>query len=193
MHSIKDPAPSPTSAHPVHPAPPPCDQVCGLKWSPDDRELASGGNDNQLYVWSAQNQQALLRFTEHQAAVKAIAWSPHQVCVCRRAQRVRRGAGAGAARPLVSPLAPGARSLLLTHPHARPCPQHGLLVSGGGTADRCIRFWNTTTGQPLQCIDTGSQVRARVHAFVGGRQGGERAPPAGAAHPTALRAINESR
>lgn len=35
---------------------------------------------------------------------------------------------------------------------------HGLLVSGGGTADRCIRFWNTLTGQPMQCVDTGSQV-----------------------------------
>ena len=23
---------------------------------------------------------------------------------------------------------------------------------------RCIRFWNTLTGQPLQCVDTGSQV-----------------------------------
>lgn len=36
--------------------------------------------------------------------------------------------------------------------------QHGLLASGGGTADRCIRFWNTLTGQPLQSVDTGSQV-----------------------------------
>ncbi|EDO45134.1 predicted protein [Nematostella vectensis] len=36
--------------------------------------------------------------------------------------------------------------------------QHGLLASGGGTADRRIRFWNTLTGQPLQCVDTGSQV-----------------------------------
>lgn len=35
---------------------------------------------------------------------------------------------------------------------------HGLLASGGGTADRRIRFWNTLTGQPMQCIDTGSQV-----------------------------------
>lgn len=35
---------------------------------------------------------------------------------------------------------------------------HGLLASGGGTADRCIRFWNTLTGQPMQCVDTGSQV-----------------------------------
>ena len=53
------------------------------------------------------------QYTEHIAAVKAIAWSPHQ---------------------------------------------HGLLASGGGTADRCIRFWNTLTQQPLASIDTGSQV-----------------------------------
>lgn len=33
---------------------------------------------------------------------------------------------------------------------------HGLLASGGGTADRCIRFWNTLTGQPMQCVDTGN-------------------------------------
>ena len=90
-------------------------EVCGLKWSYDDRELASGGNDNQLLIWSASasNGGPALRLPQHQAAVKAISWSPHQ---------------------------------------------HGLLASGGGTADRCIRFWNTTTNTPLQCVDTGSQV-----------------------------------
>jgi len=36
--------------------------------------------------------------------------------------------------------------------------QHGLLASGGGTADRCIRFWNTLSGSALNCVDTGSQV-----------------------------------
>jgi cell division cycle 20-like protein 1, cofactor of APC complex len=36
--------------------------------------------------------------------------------------------------------------------------QHGLLASGGGTADRCIRFWNTTTNSMLRSVDTGSQV-----------------------------------
>lgn len=33
-----------------------------------------------------------------------------------------------------------------------------FVESVGGTADRCIRFWNTLTGQPMQCVDTGSQV-----------------------------------
>jgi cell division cycle 20-like protein 1 (cofactor of APC complex) len=120
---------------------PPPPQVCGLRWSPDDRELASGGNDNQLFVWHQQSTQPVLRFSEHQAAVKAIAWSPHQ---------------------------------------------HGLLVSGGGTADRCIRFWNTTTGQPLQCIDTGSQVCDGAGWVAGARGRGRvrvarRAPRAAAA------------
>lgn len=67
----------------------------------------------QLLVWGQQGTQPLLRFGEHTAAVKAIAWSPHQ---------------------------------------------HGVLASGGGTADRCIRFWNTSTNVHLNCIDTGSQV-----------------------------------
>ena len=39
------------------------------------------------------------------------------------------------------------------------CPwQENLLASGGGTADRCIRFWNTETGNCLNTIDTKSQV-----------------------------------
>ncbi len=41
-------------------------QVCGLAWSPDDRSLASGGNDNQLLVWNAHSANPVLRFTEHQ-------------------------------------------------------------------------------------------------------------------------------
>ena len=68
---------------------------------------------NKLLIWSLAQATPVMRFTEHSAAVKAIAWSPHQ---------------------------------------------HGLLASGGGTADRCIRFWNTLTGSSLNCIDTGSQV-----------------------------------
>lgn len=88
-------------------------EVCGLKWSYDEQQLASGGNDNKLYVWSLRSTSPTLKFNEHQAAVKAIAWSPHQ---------------------------------------------HGLLASGGGTADRCIRFWNTVNNTALSCVDTGSQV-----------------------------------
>jgi len=89
-------------------------EVCGLKWSFDEQQLASGGNDNRLNVWQVQNShEPAGKFTSHLAAVKAIAWSPHQ---------------------------------------------HGLLASGGGTADRCIRFWNTSQMQEMSAVETGSQV-----------------------------------
>jgi len=36
--------------------------------------------------------------------------------------------------------------------------RHGLLASGGGTVDKCIRLWDTLTGLALHKFDTGSQV-----------------------------------
>ncbi|CAH8364134.1 unnamed protein product [Eruca vesicaria subsp. sativa] len=88
-------------------------EVCGLKWYYNNRELASGGNDNKLLVWNQHSTQPVLRYCEHTAAFKAIAWSPHL---------------------------------------------HGFLASGGVTAYRCIRFWNTTTNTHLNCVETSSQV-----------------------------------
>ena len=88
-------------------------EVCGLKWSFDGTQLASGGNDNNLMIWNLHSTKPIMCNNSHLAAVKAIAWSPHQ---------------------------------------------HNILVSGGGTADRTIRFWNTSTFQNILKYDTGSQV-----------------------------------
>lgn len=39
------------------------------------------------------------------------------------------------------------------------CPwERNLLATGGGTADRTIKFWNTSNGALLNSVDTGSQV-----------------------------------
>ncbi|KAJ3594962.1 hypothetical protein NHX12_004267 [Muraenolepis orangiensis] len=60
-------------------------EVCGLKWSPDGRYLASGGNDNMVCVWPGVMEgsvgnggQSLHCWSEHQGAVKALAWCPWQ-------------------------------------------------------------------------------------------------------------------
>jgi cell division cycle 20, cofactor of APC complex len=54
-------------------------EVCGLAWSPDGETLASGANDNVLCLWDATRYtHPRFRCTEHQAAVKALAWSPHE-------------------------------------------------------------------------------------------------------------------
>jgi cell division cycle protein 20 (cofactor of APC complex) len=96
-------------------------EVCGLAWSPDGSYLASGANDNTLCIMDGAQMQSSLDVTpkfvlnEHQAAVKALAWCPHE---------------------------------------------RNLLATGGGTADRCIKFWNAASGTMINSIDTGSQVCA---------------------------------
>lgn len=79
-------------------------EVCGLKWNSETEQLASGGNDNKIFIWDKMEERWQHRWGEqeggHKAAVKAIAWNPHQ---------------------------------------------RGVLASGGGTADRCIKFWNTVS------------------------------------------------
>ncbi|KAJ1418457.1 WD40-repeat-containing domain protein [Ochromonadaceae sp. CCMP2298] len=95
-------------------------EVCGLAWSPDGTYLASGANDNTLCItegasFHSMNTAPKHVLTDHQAAVKALAWSPHE---------------------------------------------RNLLASGGGTADRCIKFWNAASGALVNSVDTGSQVCA---------------------------------
>ncbi|CAA2982532.1 cell division cycle, cofactor of APC complex-like [Olea europaea subsp. europaea] len=55
-------------------------EVCGLKWSNTGNRLASGGNDNLVYIWDARKMgamQYMYRFSDHCAAVKALAWCPY--------------------------------------------------------------------------------------------------------------------
>ncbi|KAJ0640924.1 putative transcription factor WD40-like family [Helianthus annuus] len=54
-------------------------KVCGLKWPITGNLLASGGDDNVVYIWEASRMnsaQFVYRFTNHVAAVKALAWCP---------------------------------------------------------------------------------------------------------------------
>ncbi|KAL5858931.1 hypothetical protein ACOSQ4_000227 [Xanthoceras sorbifolium] len=57
------------------------EEVCGLKWSKESNLLASGGNENHIYIWDPSNMSSsnfLHRFNDHSAAVKALAWCPYQ-------------------------------------------------------------------------------------------------------------------
>ncbi|TBU09984.1 WD40 domain-containing protein [Hamiltosporidium magnivora] len=91
-------------------------EVCGLKISKNKKFIASGGNDNKLFVYDTRNfNNYFHKYTEHKAAVKAIAWSP------------------------IKP---------------------SLLLSGGGTADKSIKMWDTMNinNSPVKTVDYNSQI-----------------------------------
>lgn len=55
--------------------------VVGMAWSPDERQLATGGNDNAVHVWDASRASSghvshTVSCEGHTAAVKALAWCP---------------------------------------------------------------------------------------------------------------------
>ena len=88
-------------------------EICGLRWSPNNFLLASGGNDNKISLFDLKKNGELAKLHNHTAAVKALAFSPQNPA---------------------------------------------LLISGGGSSDRCIRKWNLNTLTEEDVIDTGSQV-----------------------------------
>ena len=51
-------------------------EICGLKFSPDNNYIASGGNDNQLLVWDLRQMKLHASLGEHEAAIKALSWCP---------------------------------------------------------------------------------------------------------------------
>ncbi|SCV00473.1 LANO_0F07030g1_1 [Lachancea nothofagi CBS 11611] len=53
-------------------------EVCGLKWNVEENKMASGGNDNLVFVYDGTSRSPILKLSDHTAAVKAIAWSPHK-------------------------------------------------------------------------------------------------------------------
>lgn len=88
-------------------------EVCGLSWNTSENKLASGGNDNLVFVYDYLNPKATHKINEHTAAVKALAWSPHT---------------------------------------------RGVLATGGGSADKCLKIWNINNSTKIKEVDTGSQI-----------------------------------
>lgn len=107
-------------------------EVCQLKFNNDGSYLASGGNDNTMFIWDVKKMgnklqsiffdnesEKIIRpyqtMTAHCAAVKAMGWCPWM---------------------------------------------RNVIATGGGTRDKTIKFYNCDSGHVMQSINSGSQVCA---------------------------------
>jgi len=140
-------------------------RVGALAWN--NNWLSSGGRDSVIIqhdVRSAHHHCA--SYCAHTQEVCGLKWShdgttlasggnENYLCLWDAAMS-RRNSG-------LSPSEVAPRLTLTSHQAAVKalawCPFHrGLIASGGGTADRTIKFWNSNSGAMLNSVDTGSQV-----------------------------------
>src|SRR3990167_1402939 len=130
-------------------------RVASLSWS--NQMLSSGGRDSSIINFDVGKSRPIVNtFDGHHQEVCGLKWNPegtqlasggndNMLLVWDRHNEERPRFSFDAHQAAVKALA--------------WCPhQPNLLVSGGGTADRHIRFWNTSTGACLGEHDTKSQV-----------------------------------
>lgn len=51
-------------------------ELFALRWSPNGKALASGGDDNSVRVWNATTGALITTYTQHSAAIWGLSWSP---------------------------------------------------------------------------------------------------------------------
>ena len=141
-------------------------RVASLAWN--QHWLTSGGRDSLILQHDVRSAaHCVATYKSHEQEVCGLTWNEegstlasggneNYLCIWDAAmsstQRNRRTNNEVAPR------------LLLKHHKAAVkaldwCPFHrGLLATGGGTADRTIKLWNSNNGALLNSIDTGSQV-----------------------------------
>jgi hypothetical protein len=132
-------------------------QICGLAWASDGELFASGGNDNNCFVFETKK---VLRQNSTSGDTSATL-------------NVREGPNGESIYTVTNRSGPVAQ---LEHTAARHkwtlnaavkavafCPwQRGLVAVGGGSNDRCIHFYHTRSGACLSTIDCAAQVTSLV-------------------------------
>ncbi|KAK5116050.1 hypothetical protein LTR85_009332 [Meristemomyces frigidus] len=131
-------------------------QVCGLAWSPHGEYFATGGNDNQLFLFETKK---ILK-----PSTRARGDSNATVNV-RSGSNISSNTIAGQGEVLI--VTPGQHKQVFPMNAAVKAIafapwQPSLLAAGGGSNDRCIHFFHTLSGTSLATIDCHAQVTSLV-------------------------------
>lgn len=122
-------------------------EICGLRWSPDGKHLASGGNDNVVNIWDANGSQ-VHRFSQHRAAVKAMAWCPWH------SSTLATGGGTDCKNIKLWNINVASRNSLIGSTETRSqisslqwSSTHRELLSSHGFSDNYLGLWKYQSGQ----------------------------------------------
>lgn len=140
-------------------------EVCGMKWSLDGKMLASGGNDNRLFIWSLDRmRKPVHKYKDHKGAIKALAWSPHRhgllAAGCGTADRTIRFINTLTGQSLARHQTEAQVCNLAWSPHS-----NSELVSTHGYAENCIIVWQYPSMRSIARL-TGHEKRVIYMALA---------------------------
>lgn len=142
-------------------------RVSSMAWN--QNWVTSGSRDSSILNHDARvPTSAVARYRGHQQEVCGLKWNEDGSCLASGGNEnylcLWDAAMSGRERSNTRQLSNQAPRVILKKHRAAVkaidwCPFHrGLLATGGGTSDRTIKFWNSSSGAMLNSIDTGSQV-----------------------------------
>lgn len=150
-------------------------QVCGLAWAPDGQSFATGGNDNRCCYFYVDDVFPRAHRSGGDGKVsegssRASLYS--DLDLADSLLMVQLSSGSEVRERIknekhVRHLRKGSESWCWEHAGAVKaiafCPwQEGLVATGGGSNDRCVHFFHTTSGTPLATIFVASQVTSLI-------------------------------
>jgi hypothetical protein len=127
-------------------------QICGIAWSSDGKLFATGGNDNNLFLFETKK---VLQTPHSRASIETPAVN------VRNSDNTASGQGevlcipAGKQKHTFSL---NAACKAITFAPWQP----SLIAAGGGSNDRCIHFFHALSGAKLATIDCYAQVTSLV-------------------------------
>ena len=148
-------------------------QVCGISWAPDGESFATGGNDNNCCFFYTNNVlppachlKSNGEFSDSQSSRAVSSDLADSSLVMKLSngseyhERVKN-------RHYVRHLNRGTETWRWEHGAAVKaiafCPwQDGLVATGGGSSDRCIRFFHSASGTALATIFVSAQVTSLI-------------------------------
>ena len=132
-------------------------QICGLAWAPDGELFASGGNDNNCFLFETKKMLRQNNSSGNAAATLDMREGPGGESIYTVSNR---------ASPVLQLPHTASRHKWTLNAAVKAmafCPwQTGLIAIGGGSNDRCIHFYHTRSGTCLATIDCAAQVTSLV-------------------------------
>ena len=131
------------------------DRVSSLAWN--NCVLSTGSRDSSIIQHDLRIQDYFVKFNGHQQEVCGLRWNNEGTCLASGGNDNKVCLWE---MNLTSPISVFEEHKAAVKALAWSPWNRGVIATGGGSADKCIKVWDSASGRCVKTVDTGSQVCA---------------------------------